>query len=86
MEALTRDLQTTYRRVYPNMAKLLAIAMTVPMTSVACERAFSKQNRIKSQFRSRLSAKNFENLMMVASCDIPLEVFDFEKAITMWKQ
>ena len=83
MEALTRDLQTTYRRVYPNMAKLLAIAMTVP--SVACERAFSRQNRIKSQFRSRLSAKNLENLMMVASCDIPLEVFDFEKAITLWK-
>ncbi len=83
LEKFTSDITTgALSNEYP---KLVAIALTVPMSSVACERAFSTQNRIKTKFRSRLSANNLQNLMTIATARISIEAFDFGKAIDIWQ-
>ena len=63
----TRDMHLTYEEEYPIFTKLSGIALTIPMSSVECERAFSLQNRIKNKFQSRLGEKSLENLMIVAN-------------------
>jgi len=34
-------------QIYPSLSKLAAIALTVPISSVNCERDFSTMNRVK---------------------------------------
>ena len=63
----TRDMQITYNEEYPLFTKLCAIALTIPMSSVECERAFSLQNRIKNKFRSCLGERSLENFMIIAN-------------------
>ncbi|XP_036001539.1 zinc finger protein 862 [Fundulus heteroclitus] len=40
--------------LYPNLSLLAAIALTIPVSSVNCERDFSAMNRIKTDLRNRL--------------------------------
>ena len=47
---------------YPNITKLLTIAPTLPVSTVDCERGFSRHNLIKTQLRSRLLTKHFSTL------------------------
>ncbi len=79
-----KDIMTTFAYKFPNTALIVSIAMTTPMASVSCERAFSRQNRIKTKFRSRLSVKSLTQLMTIASGD-NLDQFDFDAAITVWQ-
>ena len=38
---------------FPEILKLLSIALTLPVSSVGCERGFSKQNLIKTRLRAK---------------------------------
>ena len=69
---------------FPQMLKLLTIALTVPVSSVDCERGFSKQNLIKIKIRAKLKTENVSTLMKM-SVDTPeMEKFDFHKAFVIW--
>ena len=55
---------------FPQMLKLLTIALTIPVSSVDCERGFSKQNLIKTKIRAKLKTENVSTLMKI-SVDTP---------------
>ena len=73
--------------LYPQVLKLLRLALTVPVSSVDCERGFSKQNLIKTKLRASLKTESVSNLMMMA-LDTPeldtMENFNFHRAFTKW--
>ena len=69
---------------FPQMRKLLTIALTVPVSSVDCERGFSKQNLIKTKIIAKLKTENVSTLMKM-SVDTPeLDKFDFHRAFVIW--
>lgn len=69
---------------FPNTLQLLTIALTIPVSSVDCERGFSKQNLIKTKIRARLKTETVSTLMTM-SVDTPeLEQFDFHNAFEIW--
>ena len=69
---------------FPQMLKLLTIALIIPVSSVDCERGFSKQNLIKTKIRAKLKTENVSTLMKM-SVDTPeMETFDFHRAFKEW--
>ncbi|CAB1425946.1 unnamed protein product [Pleuronectes platessa] len=56
MQELASDF-VQLKLLYPNLAQLSAIALTIPVSSVNCERDFSAMNRIKIDLRNRLQGK-----------------------------
>ena len=68
----------------PQMLKLLTLALTVPISSVDCERGFSKQNMLKTKIRAKLKTENVSTVMKM-SVDTPqIEEFDFHKSFVVW--
>ena len=53
-------------REFPNMEELLAISRVLPVSSVECERGFSKQNLIKTGLRCSLMNENLARLMRIS--------------------
>ena len=89
-------IQTLYRQLlnsqdlslqYPNIAKLLTIVLTLPVSTVDCERGFSRHNLIKTRLRSRLLTKNVSTLMEIA-IDTPdiqhMNNFSFHRVFIIW--
>ena len=72
-------------REFPNMTKLMAISMVLPVSSVECERGFSKQNVIKTRLRCRLTIERLEQLMRVSLNGPRLEEFDPLPIYRMWR-
>ena len=52
LQTLLNDQDLSFQ--YPNIVKLLRIALTLPVSTVDCERGFSRHNLIKTRLRSRL--------------------------------
>lgn len=51
--------------LFPFYATLAEFFMTVPLTSVPCERGFSNQNRIHTYARNRMNPQTLENKMFL---------------------
>lgn len=74
-----------YSEDFLNIAALCTIALTIPVSSVPCERGFSYQNRVKNKLRSRLGEHQLDTLMRI-SCEGPnILEFDFERAVKIWE-
>ena len=52
-------------QTFPDFSMMAGILMTVPLTSVPCERGFSSPNRHLSKYTSKRSVKNVENRMLI---------------------
>lgn len=55
-----------WHKTYPNMMKLWQAVLTIPASTVDCERGFSKQNIIKDIRKSRLGLDTLDALMRVS--------------------
>ena len=73
----------THSKDYPEISRLCRIALCVPVTSVACERGFSLQNKIKVKARTSLNPESLETLMKLA-VGPSIEEFPYERAIRHW--
>ena len=51
--------------VYPNLYKLLKVALTLPVSSASCERSLSAMKRIKNWLRNSMSQEKFTNLSII---------------------
>lgn len=51
--------------VFPNLYKLLQVALTIPVSSASCERSFSVMRRIKTWLRISMTNDRFENLSLI---------------------
>ncbi|KAG1674501.1 Zinc finger protein 862 [Nymphon striatum] len=69
----------------PVFAKLSEAALCICVTSVACERGFSLQNKLKTKARSSLSSESLEKLMKI--CVGPeTSSFPFVSAVQHWNK
>lgn len=50
---------------FPNLYKLLQVALTIPVSSASCERSFSVMRRIKTWLRNSMSNDRFSNLSLL---------------------
>ena len=73
----------THTEDFPEVSRLCRIALCVPVTSVACERGFSLQNKIKVKARTSLNPESLDTLMKFAKGPV-LEDFPYERAIQHW--
>ena len=74
----------TLSSLYPSLAKVASIALTIPVSTASCERGFSTMNRIKTTLRNRLTSDSMDELIRISSEGRSLEDFDFDKAVDMW--
>ena len=77
----------TCKSQYPNITKLVSIALCIPVSTADCERGFAKYNLVKTSLRSRLQTTTVCDLMRV-SVDTPsmkcIRDFDFDRAFDIW--
>ena len=72
------------REVYPATAHVAERFLVAPVSTVDCERGFSKQNVIKTCLRNKMSDKGLENLMRISIDGPSLDAFDFKAAFKVW--
>ena len=86
----THDLMTKLvsnsqlKDMFPNLAKLAAIGLIVPMSTADCERGFSTLSRIKTDLRNRLSCKVLNALMTISIEGSESEEFPYEQTCRIW--
>jgi hypothetical protein len=68
-----------------SIAKVYAYMRCVPLTSVECERMFSRMNIIKTSLRNQLEEHTLDKLLRVSITDVDIKTFDFRKAFLNWK-
>lgn len=56
-----------YSCQYVELYKVYKHLLTIPLTQVSCERAFSKLKLIKTRLRSKLTNENLEAFMIMQS-------------------
>ncbi|XP_053388248.1 zinc finger protein 862-like [Mercenaria mercenaria] len=70
--------------VYPTAAEAAERFLLAPVSTVDCERGFSKQNLIKTCLRSRMSAKCLDRLIRISVEGPEISQFPFDKAFKKW--
>jgi len=50
---------------YPNVYKLMHVALAMPISSATCERSFSTMRRINNYLRSNMEQDRFTNLSIL---------------------
>lgn len=53
------------KQIYPNLFKLLQVALSIPISSATCERSFSSMRRIKNWLRSSMAQDRFTFLSIL---------------------
>ena len=66
---------------YPELRKLVKIMLTLPATSVQCERDFSAINRLKVKGRARLGHKKKDGITDIAVLDRFMRVYSLPRAV-----
>ena len=69
---------------YPNIAQAARRLLVSPVSTVDCERGFSRQNLIKTAIRNRIGIDNLENLMMISIEGPDRRKFNFTRAFSKW--
>ena len=69
--------------LYPEVADIVLRFMCTPVSTVDCERGFSRHNLIKTKTRNCLSTKTVENLMLI-SMKKPGKEFQYNLAFKKW--
>ena len=58
----------------------------LPVSSVECERGFSRQNLIKTKLWCRLSIDTLDDLMSIDLVGVSVEDFDTKPALHNWQK
>ncbi|KAI4822899.1 hypothetical protein KUCAC02_008420 [Chaenocephalus aceratus] len=65
-------------------SKLAAIGLTIPVSSVNCERDFSTLNRVKTDLRNRLQGEHLATCMRLSINGPPTRDFPFRRALELF--
>ena len=73
--------------LFPNLSKIGAICLSIPVTTASVERSFSQMKLIKTRLRSSLNDKSLSNLMKIA-LESPDELTDshLEEVVNVWNR
>ena len=69
---------------YPNILKLISFILTLPISTVYCERGFSYLTITKNKIRNRINHENVDNLLRIMLEGEKIEEFNFSKAYKIW--
>ena len=84
-ELMTHILSTTeIQAMFPNLSKLAAIGLLLPMSTLDCERGFSALSRIKTNLCNRLSSRILNDLKTITVEGPPPSEFLYEQACDIW--
>ena len=75
-----------YPEDFPDLKKLTACALTLPVHKAGCERSFSVQNYICTQRRSALTQEHCDQLMGVCIGGPCFKNMPFMRAVHMWAE
>lgn len=53
------------KETFPNLFKMIQLAITLPVSSATCERSFSAMRRINNYLRSTMSQERFSKLAIL---------------------
>ncbi|CAC5411193.1 unnamed protein product [Mytilus coruscus] len=70
---------------FPNAISLMEISRVLPVSSVECERGFSRQNIIKTKLRCSLGIDALDQIMRISLVGIDVKDFDPVPAIHKWQ-
>jgi hypothetical protein len=74
-----------WHKTYPHMMKLWQVVLTIPASTVDCERGFSKQNIIKDIRKSRLGLDTLDALMRISLNGPELSNVDWNVVYGLWR-
>ena len=66
--------------MFTNLAKLAAIGLLLPMSTVDCERSFSTLSRVKADLRNHLNNTTLNHLLMMSVEGLPHSDFPYDNA------
>ena len=72
--------------MFPNLGKLCAIALVIPMSTADCERGFSALGRIETDLRNRFSSPILNALMLISVEGPDEDQFPFERTCEIWSR
>ena len=72
------------KEVYPAVAEAAERFLVAPVSTVDCERGFSKQNLIKTCLRNSLSVDSLDSLMRISIDGPSQSSFDFPRCFRKW--
>ena len=89
MKAQLKELASNdmIKTLFPNLSKMGAICLSIPVTTASVERSFSQMKLIKTHLRSSLNDKSLSNLMKIA-LESPDELTDshLEEVVNVWNR
>ena len=89
MKAQLKELASNdmIKTLLPNLSKIGAICLSIPVTTASVERSFSQMKLIKTRLRSSLNDKSLSNLMKIA-LESPDELTDshLEEVVNVWNR
>ena len=89
MKAQLKELASNdmIKTLFPNLSKIGAICLSIPVTTASVERSFSQMKLIKTRLRSSLNDKSLCNLMKIA-LESPDELTDshLEEVVNVWNR
>ena len=71
-------------RMFPILAKLAAIGLLLPLSTVDCERGFSTLPRVKTDLRNRLINKTLNHLLVISIEGPNPADYPYEQACSLW--
>ncbi|KAG1673513.1 hypothetical protein GQR58_015535 [Nymphon striatum] len=77
------NLALKHKDMYSGSAEVAARFIIAPVSTVECERGFSKQNLVKTCLRNSMSVSALDNLMRISIDGPSLENFDFKVAFKL---
>ena len=89
MKAQLKELASNdmIKTLFPNLSKIGAICLSIPVTTASVERSFSQMKLIKTRLRSSLNDKSHSNFMKIA-LESPDELTDshLEEVVNVWNR
>lgn len=88
MSSLWSLIMQFHKDDFPNISLLAALALSHPIHTADCERAFSAQNHVISPLRNRLSPEHCDQLMrlMIEGGGQKDPKIDFNAAVKYWRE
>ena len=89
MKAQLKELASNdmIKTLFPNLSKIGAICLSIPVTTASVERSFPQMKLNKTHLRSSLNDKSLSNLMKIA-LESPDELTDshLEEVVNVWNR
>ena len=89
MKAQLKELASNdmIKTLFPNLSKIGAICLSIPVITASVQRSFSQMKLIKTRLRSSLNDKSLSNLMKIA-LESPDELTDshLEEVVNVWNR